>query len=382
MRKHIIGSLAALAVSVSALAANPPITAGAGYEPQDKDERGLWMQMNEYERELKHSPFVIRDEKLNTYVRGVFCGTVGQAECANIRIYLMRTPYFNASMAPNGLMQIYSGMFLRTRNEAQMASVIGHEYVHFNRRHSLQLFRDIKKKLAMGAWLGAFGLIGSLVQFGLVSSIFTFSREMETEADTGSIPLLKSAGYDLHAASAIWEQIRAEQDATALARGKKSRKDKNGGMFATHPPTAERMIYLKKLADENGAGGNLKRGEYMAALAPFWADFVDDQIKLNDFGGTEFLLGHLSLDGWTPELLYARGELYRGRGRPEDLTKAAAFYQQSLTSPLAPVEAWRGLGLAQLRSGKQAEGQASLKTYLEKQPDSKDRAMIMSLAGG
>ncbi|MBV5324134.1 MAG: hypothetical protein J0626_02060, partial [Rhodospirillaceae bacterium] len=93
------------------------------------------------------------------------------------------------------------------------------------------------------------------------------------------------------------------------------------------------------------------RDAYRAALGGWWASFVDDQVKLNDFGGTELLLAELARDGWTPELRFARGELYRARGTPADLVKAAEFYREAVADPAAPVEAWRGLGLALLRAG-------------------------------
>jgi beta-barrel assembly-enhancing protease len=374
-----------LAGAAATLAASPPpVTTGVGYVPQDKDERGLWMQMDEQERELKHSTFVLQDPALNAYVRDVFCRTVGQAECKDVRLYLMRTPYFNASMAPNGLMQVYSGLFLRTRNEAQLAAILGHEYTHYRNRHSIQLFRSAKSKLNAAAWFGAFGLVGSLVQIGIIGSFYTFGREMEAEADAGSVPMLVNAGYDPHSASLVWEQLRAEMDATAVARDKKSRKDKNGGMFASHPPTLERMTVLKALADKGmpTTPTNNRRAEYRAALAPFWADFVDDQIKLNDFGATEFLLASLAQEGWTADLHYARGELYRARGRSEDLPKAAGFYREAIAMDSAPPEAWRGLGLALLRSGSADEGKVALKNYLIKKPGASDRAMMNMLAGG
>lgn len=379
--------LALMAGALACVAATEPAApprAGAGYVPTDLDERGLWMQAEEYERELKHSAFVMRDPALNAYVRDVFCKTVGQAECKDVRIYLMRTPYFNASMAPNGLMQVYSGLFLRVRNEAQMAAILGHEYTHYRNRHSVLLYRNAKKNFGAAAFLGGFGLFGSLIQLGMIGSVFSFSRENEAEADAGSIPMLAQAGYDPHSASQVWEQLRAEMDATAIARKKKSRKDKTGGMFGTHPPSAERMAALKALADKQAVPSTTddRRAQFIAALKPFWADFVDDQIKLNDFGGTEFLLESLAKEGWTPDLLYARGELYRARGTADDLVKAAGFYREALTRPDAPVEAHRGLGLALLRGGSAPDGRAALKVYLEKLPDAPDRAMIAMLAGG
>ncbi|MEN2788250.1 M48 family metallopeptidase [Sphingomonas oligophenolica] len=356
----------------------PPVL--AAYAPQDKDERGLWMQMDEEERRLKNSNFVIRDSALNAYVHQVFCRTVGP-RCSEIRIYIMRTPYFNATTAPNGMMQLWSGLLLRTNNEAQLAAVLGHEFIHYQDRHSLALFRQMKSKTGTFAIMAVMGL--GLFGLGILSDLFKFSREQESEADAGSLQLMAKAGYDPMECSRIWEQMRAEADATAAARNVKSRKDKNGGMFATHPPTAERVAALRALAANTPVAGTprVNRAEYRAALGPLWASFIDDQIKMNDFGATDFLITNLAKDGWTPELNYARGELYRSRGRPEDLKSAVGFYQQATIGDNSPAEAWRGLGLSLLRSGSQAEGQAALKNYLARKPDASDKAMIAMMAG-
>ena len=133
---------------LSIAAAEPAPIVDAGYKPQNQDERGLWLQMEEEERTLKKSNFIIRDAALNAYVRDVFCRTVGNDRCGDVRIYIMRTPYFNASMAPNGMMQVWSGLMLRTQNEAQLAAILGHEYAHYQKRHSLQLFQDAANRLA------------------------------------------------------------------------------------------------------------------------------------------------------------------------------------------------------------------------------------------
>lgn len=394
MTRRWLTGVAALGLAVPAAPApasdqfKTPIV--AGYQPQDKDERGLWMQVEEVERKLKTSNFVVRDEALNAYVRQVFCRTVGQTECAGVRLYLLRTADFNASMYPNGMMVVYTGLLLRMRNEAQLAAVLGHEYTHFAHRHSLQNFRNVKSKATIAAWLSVIpvasygaAVLLSTVRLGIIGSIFHFSRDMEREADAGSIPMLAQAGYDPHEASRIWEQLRSEMDATAAARHKRSRKNDDDGFFADHPPTAERVGVLRGLADAQATGaGDSRRPAYRLAMATWWPQLIDDQIKLNDFGGTDFLLADLARDGAAPEVLYARGELYRTRGRPEDLPAAASYYRQASAMPGAPAEAWRGLGLVELRAGHANEGKAALSDYLAKKPDASDRAMMTMLAGG
>lgn len=380
---RLIATLTAAAVVLTgfpAAAQDAPAPASASAGPQDEDERGLWMQVEDAERKLKASNFVIRDPALNAYVRGVYCKAVSESECAGVRIYITRTPFFNASMAPNGMMQVWSGLFLRVRDEAQLAAVLAHEHTHYRARHSLRLFRNIKDKTNAMAWL-SFVPFGSIAALGMLGSIFGFSREMEREADAGSITALSASGYDPEAASQIWGQMLAEFDATAAERKRKRRGE--GGLFATHPPSVERQAELKKQAAALPTGGERRRGAegYHAALAPYWADLIDDQIKLNDFGATDLLLGQLASAGWTAELLFARGELHRARGAAGDFEKAAGYYGEAVAKGGAPVEAQRGLGMALLRSGRTAEGQTALKEYLRLRPEAKDKAMIAMLAG-
>lgn len=385
MTRLLRAALLAAAALPSAALADPKPAApfAAGYQPQGTDERGLWMQMDEVERELRNSSFVVKDAKLNAYVNGVLCRTVGADKCGAARVYIVRQPYFNASMAPNGMMQIWSGLLLRTRNEAQLAAVLAHEFGHFEHRHSLRMFRDIRAKTDAAAWLGFIPYVGLIAQVGIVGAAFEFSRDMEREADMVGLKHVAYAGYQPKAFSGIWAQLRLEADATALERKQKSRKDRNGGFFATHPNNAERMMYLTKAAAEVKEGkGEEGEPEYRAAMADWWAPLIDDQVKLNDFGGTEFLLGNLAAGGWTSELLYARGELYRARGKPGDHAKAAGFYREAIAGGSALPEARRGLGLALIRTGADVEGKAMLAEYLKLKPDAGDRAMMAMMAGG
>lgn len=380
IRRCIAGPLIA-----ALLGSSVPVTGqvGPGHEPTDKDERGLWQAMAQEEAKLKTSDFVLRDPALNAYVRQALCRAVGEEECRDVRIYILRTAYFNASMAPNGMMQIWSGLLLRIRSEAELAAVLGHEYGHYERRHSLRLFREARSKSGAASFLSVFGIAGGLLALGMVASVYQFSRDMESEADVLSVGHLRRGGYDPRIAAGIWEHLRAEMDETARARNQKSRKDRSGGLFGTHPPSAERVAALRALAGdgEPASGGFIGREEYRAALAPFWPALIDDQIKLNDFGGTDFLLAQLADGAWTGQLLFARGELYRTRGRPEDLTAAATFYRDANGRPDAPKESWRGLGLALLRLGQAEEGKAALRHYLELKPDASDRPMIAAMAG-
>jgi beta-barrel assembly-enhancing protease len=377
----VLIGFATIFVSQSALATPIPTKPSAfDYQPQSDDERGLWAQVGEMEREIKASKFLIGDADLNGYLKTVLCHAVGKDRCAATRIYLVRTPQFNASMAPNGMLLIWSGLLLRTQNEAELAAVLAHEFNHFEQQHSLQSFRDLKKKTDVLTWMSLAPSADFLTQFSLIGSVFQFSRDMERQADMLSVRDLTSGGYDPLAASEIWQHLRNEMDASAAAKKQRSMKDRDASFFSTHPGTKERMDYLRDAAQKLPVKKRyLGTASYRNAVVKFWPMLIDDQIKTNDFGGTEFLIAQLAAKGWSSELLYARGELYRTRGKTTDFEKAATFYQQAINKHNSLSENWRGLGLSLLRSGKEEEGKAALRTYLKLQPDGGDRDLIEAM---
>jgi predicted Zn-dependent protease len=318
-------------------------------------------------------------------VKSVLCKTVGDDRCQAARIYIIRTPYMNASMAPNGMMQVWTGLLLRVRDEAQLAAVLGHEFGHFENKDTLRSFRSLRRKTNAMTWLSflPYG-VGLIAQVGIAGSAFAYNRDMERDADIRGLSFMSRSGYAPRSAPAVWTQFRAEQDATAVERNVRSRKDKNGGFFASHPNTAERVQYLTHAA--KGIPNPPERtgeAEYRSAMANWWAPLIDDQVKLNDFGATEFLLASLARGSdWTGELLYARGELYRSRGRDGDFQKAAGFYREAIAAGSALPEARRGLGLALIRTGAADEGRQMLKQYVQMKPDAVDRSMMVMMAGG
>jgi len=378
-RKGWAAAAALLLLASASSAATSVSPATAGYQPVGKDEQGLWAEMEEAERELKASKLLVRDAALNDYLRGVVCRLVTDEKCRATRIYVVRDPSFNASMAPNGLMLVHTGLLLRMRDEAELASVLGHEFAHFERRHTLERLKQARSATGWAAFLGAAGAFPAA--FMMVGGYFSFSQDQEREADLDGLKALKTTGYRTKSAADVWANLRAEMDATAAARKVRSRKDRRG-MFETHPATAERLAYLQASAASD-PDGNRGQATYQAAIAPHWPMLIDDQIKLNDFGGTDFLLSGLASGaGWTGPLLFARGELYRSRGAEGDFQKAAQFYSEAVARPDAPVAAWRGLGLALARAGDAAGAKAAIDDYLKRKPDASDKAMLAMITGG
>ena len=141
-----VPALAFLCFFITACATGPIEDVKPGDRPAlNTDEAGFWMVTDRVEEKLRTSGRVVEDPEVNAYVRGILCRLTPE-HCANIRLYIVRTPNFNASMMPNGAMQVWTGAILRTRNEAQLAYVIGHEVAHYLRRHTVQRWRDARAK--------------------------------------------------------------------------------------------------------------------------------------------------------------------------------------------------------------------------------------------
>jgi predicted Zn-dependent protease len=103
---------------------------------------------------------------LDAYVRGIVCKLAAQ-HCQDIRVYVINQATFNASMAPNGAITVWAGLILRAQNEAQLAYVLGHELAHFQRRHSLKRWQDIREK---STGLVFFQIASATVGLGLVGN--------------------------------------------------------------------------------------------------------------------------------------------------------------------------------------------------------------------
>lgn len=362
------------------------------YEPVDADERGIWQSLERIEESIQTSPQLMQAPDLLAYTRGVVERLVGRPT-PDLRIYLMRNSYFNASMFPSGMMVVHTGLMARIRNEAQYAAVLGHEAGHYFRKHTIQQYRSIRRKSAAMAFIGvAAGAAAGVSSAGgswinaayaintaLMMSMFQFSRGEESEADAYGITLMANSGYAPDAASEIWKQIIDERRASAAHR-KKRYKDESKSAFSTHPPSEDRMIdlaetavYLASRRDARTADG---RAEWQAAIAPHRAQLLDEQVKVNDPGASLYLVESLAKDGWTGLLRYHEGEVYRMRGSAGDDVKAADAYAAATALPDAPPEAWRAHGYALIKAGKAADGREALNRYLAMNPEAKDAGVI------
>jgi predicted Zn-dependent protease len=366
---------------------------GPGYRPTDIDEVGMWQQMDRVEEEIAGSNLLLKDPQLTGYLRDLI-GSVGGPAAKDMRIYLARVPEFNAMMFPTGFSVVFTGLLLRMRNEAQLAGVIAHESGHFLRKHQIRSWRDTKRKsdlfaigslaLAGAGAAGGFyaGDIAQLAQLGTIMSLFQYSRAMEAEADAMGARLLAEQGYPAAEMATTWQQLVGEEEASARYRRK--RRDRGFSLFRTHPSPESRMADLRISAAEvtlPGRAYDNRRGRYMQAISPVRHMLLDDQVKLNDPGASQYLVETLARDGWDGSLRYFEAEVWRLRNRPGDQDRAALGYAAATAYPDAPADAWRWHGLSLMKQGRQAEGRTALMRYLRMKPDAPDAPFMRQMIG-
>jgi predicted Zn-dependent protease len=158
----------------------------------------------------------------------------------------------NAFACPGGLIFITRGLFQTCENEDELAAALAHEVAHVANKdgiNSISQARWTEVLTAMGTeaarqYAGAAGSLVSLFE-GSIDDVFKtivvngYSRAAEEAADAAAVRTLRQAGYDPAAVASLLDKMMAKEKGAA------------GGMFKTHPPTADRLAKVKALV---GAG--------------------------------------------------------------------------------------------------------------------------------
>jgi beta-barrel assembly-enhancing protease len=371
--RHCLGlgalaGLPAIAQDLSSIKVPPRFKRPAA----DTDEGGLWGLMDREETRLKRSPLTIQDKDLRAYLSDLVC-RLSEGHCTDIRVHPVRVPKFNAMMAPNGMMLVWSGLMLRAENEAQLAAVLGHELGHYLERHQVEQLRAAKDRAVLSTLVGMVGGVGSVLgQIGLMADMFAFSREHEERADRMGMRLMRHAGYDGREAAAIWDNLLAELRITG---GKDA--GKRGDLFETHPTTAGRRDQLLQLAGD--AGGITGADPYRKVIAPLRLGWLQDEVKRGQYEESLVLFDRmLAREPGDSEVLYARGEVHRLRDDGGDLDRALSDLEAASRAPKAPVETFRALGQVHKQRNDRVAAVRAFETYLAQAPQAPDAAMVRS----
>jgi predicted Zn-dependent protease len=171
--------------------------------------------------QLKKDTPINHDPRVNDLVQRVghrIAGVAGKdLPGAQWEFVVFESPEANAFCLPGGKVGVYTGILPITRDEAGLATVLGHEVGHAVAHHGASRMSQSEVTQAFGQALGS-ALSTSdpkvqsmaLTAFGLGAKVgveLPYSREQESEADHIGLVYMARAGYDPKEAVAFWQRF-------------------------------------------------------------------------------------------------------------------------------------------------------------------------------
>jgi len=389
----------------------PPM--GAGYKPE-ADERALWTKAEKEEQALLKKAKPYDDPMLEEYLARIgdrlLPDEVRESGGPGFKFGVMSDPTLNAFAMPNGRIYVHTGLLSKLDNEAQLATILGHEMTHVTHRHALRFQRDAQNKqiwytvAAVGLSIGiaaaagsraksgdyiggavisqtANAVLGLGLQLAAIASITGYGRDLEREADAEGLDRLVKAGYDPKEAPRVFELLKKDSG---------DRGSLETFFFGSHPKLQERIDTTNELV----------RTKYAAAVEPTaLRDSEDFQLRMRtvvrdnaqlDIRAGRFALAQQQLDrvlALTPKdpLSHVyQGDLHRLRAqrarsvddKNELAQKALASYERAAELDPALPEPHRQLGLLYYQQKDAAAAKAAFEKYLALKPDAPDAERV------
>ena len=174
-----------------------------------------------------------------------------QVKDRQFTIVLIDEKSLNAFAAPGGVIGVNGGLFLNAGNEAQLASVLGHELAHLSQRHfarNVLRGRDtnLASSLVMVSAIALAIISNNPTAFiagpaALQQQQLRYSRIFEREADRYGFNNLIAAGYDPAGMGQMFEN---------MAKVRKLAGDNPPEFLLTHPITSSRVSDAFNAADQ------------------------------------------------------------------------------------------------------------------------------------
>ncbi|MBI4242431.1 MAG: M48 family metallopeptidase [Candidatus Rokubacteria bacterium] len=250
-RLYLVSTLFLLLLGVAAACQTVPITGRSQLMllPEFEEMR---MGLQAYQEILSKSK-VSHDPGLNDLVTRVgtrIARATGRLDYRWEFTVIEDSKQVNAFALPGGKVAVYTGILPVTRDEAGLATVMGHEVAHATARHGGErVSQGLLVQVGLAATQAAMatrdprtvqqvtGLLGAGAAVGV---ILPFSRAQESEADHLGLIYMAKAGYDPRAAVSFWQ--RMEQ----AAQGRRSPPE----FLSTHPSHGARIRQIEQWIPE------------------------------------------------------------------------------------------------------------------------------------
>lgn len=209
-------------------------------------DQEMQLGLTEFEKMKKETP-ISKDPAANALLqkvgKRVAAAAAKDLPTAQWEFVVFESKEANAFCLPGGKIGVYTGILPITKDEAGLATVLGHEVAHAAAHHGGERMSQQMAAQGFGEVAGIAitdpkyqamfqAAYPTVTQVGV---LLPFSRKQESEADQIGLHYMARAGYDPEAAVAFWERFSA-------AMGKSS----TPTLLRTHPVDEVRIADIKK----------------------------------------------------------------------------------------------------------------------------------------
>lgn len=171
-----------------------------------------------------------------------------------VRVRVVETDEWNASVMGNGAVWVYSGL-LNSVNDDELAVILGHELAHYTHEHSRRQAKRgfISQIIGAAAAIGAQSIdsgagrttasLGAML--GLTTWMSGYSRGLEDQADRVGVRYAYEAGYDVNSGIVLWEKFRQKYG---------DRDSFTNFFIGSHPTPSERIRNMRREISMNYSG--------------------------------------------------------------------------------------------------------------------------------
>jgi len=291
----------------------------------------------------------------------------------------------NAWAMPGGKIAFNRGLLYELHSEAELAAVMGHEMVHAAARHGAKgmergmLLQGAMIAVGIGAQNTDYANLivgGAQVGVQLISS--KYGRDAESESDLYGMQYMKKAGYDPTAAVTLQETF------VRLSEGRESNFIQ--GLFASHPPSPERVAANKVTLAQVGAGGDWGKEIYAQKTAKLRSTQAaykayDEAVKALNEKNIEKAktLANQAIAGEPREARFQEllGDIALTQKKNQE---ALAFYDKAIKLQPDYFKPHIQSGIALFNMGKKSEAEPYLKRANELLPTAPGHALLGQLA--
>jgi predicted Zn-dependent protease len=198
-------------------------------------------------QDVAQSIGLYKDAKLESYVSSIGKRMAAASERPNLpwEFHVVDDASVNAFALPGGFIYVTRGLLASINDEAELATVVGHEIGHVTNRHSVQQIS--KAQLAqLGLGIGSIlssdiARFGQLASAGLSVLFLKYSRDAENQADQAGFRYALNQNYDVREMTKVFETLNRIGEASGGG--------KLPEWLATHPNPENRIEHIEQLLD-------------------------------------------------------------------------------------------------------------------------------------